>query len=132
MPRKRFLATIAMVIGLAVPLGIGIGVKAEDPRLARCGGDVRGNSVLTSFELSSAKLFWTRFPHAGMAPELEVDSPAYVVVFDGPATHLLMGPTRADGKAAIRPATRENVVCVVVDDVVNLYSEVDVTGFERQ
>lgn len=125
----------AMFVGSLIAVGIALIavsiVSAVDPRLTVCGGNDSGNKVQMTFEMAHGRDFWTHFPNAGKAPELEVEAAAYVVVFDGPAVHPLMVPNPdPDGtQPAIRLSKRDNVVCVVIDESMYLYSNVNTTGF---
>lgn len=59
----------------------------------------------------------------GISPELDVDSPAFVVLFDGPVPLPFSGgPPGPSG-----PAT--GVVCVVVEGQSTYYVNVDTTGW---
>jgi hypothetical protein len=128
MRNRLLLGSIAAgAIGIAAVSG----AMAQDQRLADCGAEVPGNRVLTTFDLAHARDFWLRFPAAGKAPELDVDDPAFVVVFDGPATQPLMAPAPdSSSGVALTSATRDNVVCVVIAGEPNLYSGVDMAGFK--
>jgi hypothetical protein len=104
-------------------------VAAQDPRLEACGANTAGNTVLARFELPRARDFWSRFPFAGRAPELETDQPAFVVVFNGPASHFVVG-TWIEGQGPdVRLDATENTVCVVAGGETNVYFNVDMAGF---
>ena len=135
---RRLLVMGVLIVALLVFAGPAFSKLIEDPRLRDCGaGTGSGNRVLSSFELAHARDFWTRFPEAGLAPELERDDPAFVVVFDGPATHMLAlapifvtaAPADQAGEIASANVTRNNVVCVVTAGGPYMYSEVNLTGF---
>ncbi len=69
---------------------------------------------MAAFEMSRARDFWTHFPNAARpAPELEVESPAYVVVFDGP-THVTGLSTRKGGSDGLTTQLLDGVVCVLL------------------
>jgi hypothetical protein len=93
----------ARAIALAVAtvqIGACAGLGGPDPRIAACGGS-GGGKVLTAFEMPRARDFWSHFPAAPReAPELEVDTPVFVVVFDGPTM--------------VRGAVLDDVVCVLM------------------
>jgi hypothetical protein len=93
----------ARAIALAVAtvqIGACAGLGGPDPRIAACGGS-GGGKVLTAFEMQRARDFWSHFPAAPReAPELEVDTPVFVVVFDGPTM--------------VRGAVLDDVVCVLM------------------
>lgn len=74
-----------------------------DPRLERCG--IRG-TVARTVELAHARDFFTVFPEAGLAPELDQEAPAVAFVYLGPVEV----PTIGRG----RRVPLQNAVCVVV------------------
>jgi len=78
---------------------------------------VRSQSPISSREPDSdrparARDFWLHFPaEKRRAPELELDTPAVVVVFDGPTTvPVLTGGT--NGQAPVAQVRLNDVVCV--------------------
>lgn len=88
---------------------------APDARIARCGGDDPGNDVLASFELKQARDFWKHFPQASrLAPELEVDTPAFVVVFDGPTRMTALSGMDTDASGGMTQVVLQDVVCVLL------------------
>ena len=126
----RRVVIASIIVGIAVLGPLAFRAAAVNAQLTACGANSLGNKVLVSFELGRARDFWTRFPNAGRAPELELDESAFVLVFDGPATHVLLtNPTTAGQSQRLSPRTRDSVVCVVVGGVPNLYSNVNETGF---
>jgi hypothetical protein len=127
----RLVRVVLGVIGVSyISIAILVsGVAAQDPRLEQCGANIPGNKVLTSFELPRARDFWSRFPTAGRAPELETDQPAFVVVFNGPASHFVVGTWIAGQDPDVRLGLSEKTVCVVAGSEVNVYANVDMAGF---
>ncbi len=124
--RRVAIAIAAFAITLGAALVVQGAVPA-DPRLDLCGGTAHGNKILAAFEMSRARDFWQHFPRALRAPELEVDSPAFVVAFDGPTRlDLWLGARSKPLEASV---TRDGVVCVVVDGIPNMYSGIDFTDF---
>lgn len=106
-------------------------VAAADSRVQTCLANVGDGEVLTSFEMPKAREFWTHFPKAGKAPELETESSAFVVVFSGPTSLVVAAAPPPDGTIgpAVTTAVRDGVVCVVVGDVPTYYSGIDFDGF---
>lgn len=131
--RSRVFAALLLGIGVATAFMV-VRAAAVDPRMVACGANDPANKVLATFDLPRARDFWVRFPSAGLAPELEVDDPAFVVVFDGPASHPVIGPgpdpESADGLAVTPQLTRDHVVCVVVKGAISIYSDVSFVGFQ--
>ena len=107
------------------------GANATDPRVARCLGS-RGE-VVAAFEVARAsQVMGEVFPNAGRAPELDVDTPAFVVVFDGPVD---LGDLRrlapvAPGQPG-PPRFGDSVVCVLVDGQPSVYSDVGLRDWRR-
>lgn len=110
---RRVLAIGLLLGAAAVSLAVGvIGALAPDARLAACGGANPANRVRAAFEMNQAREFWVHFPAASrQAPELDVDTPVYVVVFDGPVE--VAGLGGVDAQAGVRTTTLTNVVCVL-------------------
>ncbi len=105
---------------------------AGDARFARCG--VRDErTALYAFELAHASDFPVAFPSAGRAPELERPDPAFVLVLPPDGVNGQGGGAWVPGSPS--PAVEGGQrVCVVVgagaDAEVNLYSDVDLGGFD--
>lgn len=99
-----------------------------DPRLAAC--LAAAGPVEFAFEMPHARTYQRHFPAMGLAPELDVDDPAFVVVFAGGAQLLIGGggPPAASGGPTISPNPTERSVCVLVGDTPNLYEDVDISG----
>lgn len=123
----------AVAVGLLVYLGsVGIAL-GQDPREDLC--PIEGNKIAASFEMPSARDYSRYIPRMLRSPELETDSPAFVVVFDGP-TRLNVGGSVAgsDGDRQAAPANSgeySGVVCVVVDNDATVYTDVDITAWQR-
>lgn len=98
---------------------------ANDPRLSRCFGVPADMEFV--FEMIHARDYRSYFPHIGLAPELDVDESAFVVVFrDG-----WVGPPTSGVPGAGRPTPipGHRFVCVLADGgEPNLYADVDITG----
>jgi hypothetical protein len=107
--RRAWLAAGALV-SFAMVLVVGSAVS-RDQRISQCGGSNPANRVVAAFELDHARDFWTRFPAAPRgAPELEVDTPVFVVVFDGVTdVAVLAGPG-----GGLTAARLPDVVCVLM------------------
>jgi hypothetical protein len=104
-------------------------VDAADPRLAACGG--QADTVVAAFPFR-ADQYRDHFPEIGRSPELEVDAPAFAVVFDldHEPPHR-GGPLLGNGAAAPPPPPpMGHWVCVYLgapgDGVMNLYGDVDI------
>jgi hypothetical protein len=120
------LAGAVLVTGLVAAWN----ASAADVASAACGADDQKNVVLARFDLAHARSVWQRLPNLGLAPELLVDSPATVIVFNGPTTHVLSVAPADPGQPAVEmPVTRDHVICVFVNGIPNVYSKVDFTGF---
>ena len=126
MQGKRMLGTIAAataVLLLAVATASG-----TDPRLGDCAGPP--GKVGVAFDLVQARDLWQHIPGFLKAPELEVDAPAHVVVYDGPVTLAvsagsLTRPGAGPGDFVDRDY--ENVVCVAIGGDPTYYSSVDLS-----
>ena len=94
---------------------------AGDPRLARCSF----GPIQYAFVMDHARDYRRYFPMMGLSPELDVDAPAFVAVFEAgmaqpPTTGLGPGSTNEPG---------HRYVCILVDGGdPNLYGDVDITG----
>jgi hypothetical protein len=111
------LLSLAVLAGLWAASQIGH-VQSADARLEECGGTNPANRVAAAFELSHASEFWDHFPLAPRgAPELEVDTPVYVVVFEGPTAVAVLGqmpgPEPSDASyVPLETVLLNDVVCV--------------------
>jgi hypothetical protein len=95
-------------------------VSGTDPRLGACGGPI-GN-VRAAFDLAHARDLWNHIPGFLGAPELEIDDPAHVVVYDAPMKMDITGKPRASGRQ-----TFDHVVCVAIHGDQTYYSSVDLS-----
>lgn len=100
---------------------------AGDPRLARCG--VPPATASHAFEMAHARDYQRHLPAMLLAPELDVDDPAFVVVFD-------VGHTFGAGGGLGQTSTNQpgnHDVCILVGHdpataTPNIYGDIDVTG----
>jgi hypothetical protein len=68
-------------------------------------------------------------PRMGRSPELEIDAPAYVVIYDGVVHLAITGAPRPNGAAGNpQPDGIAGVVCVVVNGSPTIYANVDSSG----
>ncbi len=89
---------------------------AGDPRLDACFGDA--GEVEAAFEMRAARDYQRHLPGMLRSPELEVDDPAFVVVFAGDVSLPRVQPASGEGQ----------IVCVLVGDTPNVYVGVDTSG----
>ena len=111
------------VIALRPPLYIGGPPRppdpaafAGDPRLDACFADA--GEVEAAFEMRAARDYQRHLPGMLRSPELEVDDPAFVVIFAGDVSLPRIQPASGDGQ----------IVCVLVGDTPNVYVGVDTSG----
>jgi len=129
-------AVLGATAAFALAVGV-IGALAPDARLAGCGGANPANQVRAAFEMSQAREFWAHFPSAPrLAPELNVDTPVFVVVFDGPVA--VTGLGGVNDSSGLQTATLTNVVCVLMppsalypDGEPLIYYDVPLEGFRH-
>jgi len=99
-------------------------IDRADARFEACGGV--GNDVVAAFPMRAAD-YQSHFPQIGRAPELEVDEPAFAVVF-GEDARLPIGGERADEE----PGT--HFMCVYLGTpptgTPNWYAGVDIEGMK--
>jgi hypothetical protein len=123
---------VGILLGMFAPvltLGFVGSALGGDERIARCGGEIGDNTVVSAFQIDAAADIWKFLPAMGISPELSQDSqPAYVVVFqDG------YQPTAFAGNpfAVDQPQARlDGVVCVIRSDGYPiLYTNVSRSGF---
>jgi hypothetical protein len=121
------------VAGCVAPAGQGSpAVDQTDPRFAACSGPT--GPVIAAFPMAAARDYHVHLPQMGISPELDVDTPAFVVVFAG----MWPGP---DGGAAPPPgstwpprslAPGAHDVCIWVGDATtgspNVYEDVSTAG----
>jgi hypothetical protein len=97
---------------------------AGDPRLLQCYGPETEMEFV--FVMDHSRDYRRYLPAMGLSPELDVDEPAFAVVFrdgwEGP-------PTRGDDGPRSTPAPGLHFVCVIPEGgAANLYGDVDITG----
>jgi len=83
--------TAAVGLALAAVLAsivVGCDEMIDDQRLQACGGTVPGNRVERTVDLSRARDYRLSVPEIGEHPELNVDAPVFLVLFEGQATIL--------------------------------------------
>jgi hypothetical protein len=97
---------------------------AGDPRVAACLGTTA--PVQYAFEMTHARDYQRHLPAMLLSPELDVDDPAFVVVF-APGARIVGGAPPPASDAASEPANSRSV-CVLVAGVPNLYENVDISG----
>jgi hypothetical protein len=105
-------------------------VDAADPRFEECHGHVDTVDATVAF---TARDYQDHFPLMGRAPELEVDTPAFAVVFEeggGPMPITGQIPRPGD-EPPVEPAeSRHRTVCIYVgqppDGEGHVYFDVDV------
>ncbi len=104
---------------------------AGDPRLSRCGVPLA--TPLYAFELAHAGDYHRHLPAMLLAPELDVDDPAFVVVFDGPQPFGLSG---GPGPPSSNEPGNHDVCILVGHDpataTLNIYGNVDVSGLTAE
>ncbi len=145
-PRRGWLMTAAAAALVVVAVSVGILVLPRssgghvpvppdpaafvgDPRLASCFGGA--GEVQYAFELTHARDYQRYLPNMLLAPELDVDDPAFVVVFGQgvrPNIGILGAPGISTGPQTAPPASHR-YVCVFAAGFPNLYSDVDIDGF---
>ncbi len=91
---------------------------AGDPRMTACYAGA--GEVEAAFEMRHARDYQRHLPGMLRSPELEVDDPAFVVIFVGEVSLPRIGPASGDGQ----------IVCVLVGDTPNVYVGVDTTGLQ--
>jgi len=104
---------------------------AGDPRLARCG--VPPATASHAFEMAHARDYRRHLPATLLAPELDVDDPAFVVVFDGPHPGGVLGGVGAS--TSNQPGNHDMCVLVGHDPAtatLNIYGNVDVSGLTAE
>jgi hypothetical protein len=99
----------------------------DDPRFKSCGGE--SQPVLMAFPLDHARDYLKAFPNMGYSPELQVDQPAFVVVFDGPWHGARLGGRFAPSSGTPAPTpTRPpgtNDMCIWLEGYPIYYAEID-------
>ena len=120
--RAKFGAALSLV---AVLTAFGLlyvqAVAGSDARFRACGGSA--GHVRAAFALNHARDIQSHYPHLLRTPELETDSPAFVVDFDGDTAIPLM----TVNPRAPQITSFKNVMCVFADGAPNWYFDVDKT-----
>lgn len=106
---------------------------ASDPRLARCGTTVEG--ALAAFEMAHASEYRVVLPKMLLAPELDIATPAFVVVYKGvqPFPVSVAPPPSGQSWPPRSLAPDHHDVCVLVGAdpataELNVYDDVDISG----
>jgi hypothetical protein len=107
---------------------------AGDPRLAACFANA--GPVEFAFEMAHARDYQRHLPKMLLAPELDVEDAAFVVVFERGAQlrlPLTGTPTASGGPTdAASVAGDPRTVCILVADTPNVYENVDITGMQAK
>lgn len=130
-------AVVAVVAFLVVKLPPSAGpsaspsfpVVATDPRFTACSGTTFRDQVIAAFPFIAAD-YRRHFPNMGRSPELEVDQPAFAVVFEeGLQPPGVLGRLNRSSPAA---SPSGHMVCVYVGEAPDgepyYYVDVDITG----
>jgi hypothetical protein len=104
---------------------------AGDPRLARCGATVE--TAIDVFEMAHARDYRLHLPAMGLSPELDVDSPGFVVVYRDMQRFPVLGALGGPSEPPRSLAPGDHDVCVLVgadpaSAELNVYTDVDITG----
>ena len=107
---------------------------AGDARLALCGASV--DTALFAFEMSQARDYWLYLPAMLLSPELDVDEPAFVVVYRSVHPFPVLGAPPPDGqvrapRTSVAPGLHDVCVLVGADATTaerNVYSDVNTAG----
>lgn len=106
---------------------------AGDPRLARCGATVQ--TAVAVFEMSHARDYRLHLPAMGLAPELDVGAPGFVVVFRDMQPFAVVGAPPPAGQTwpprSLAPGHHDLCVLVGSDAAsaeMNVYDDVDIAG----
>ena len=108
-------------------------IMASDPRYAACSGTTFQDQVIAAFPLVAAN-YQRHFPNMGRSPELEVDQPAFAVVFN----ERIQPPGVLGGVNQSPPAASPSghMVCVYVGEAPRgepyYYVDVDLTGMRAE
>jgi hypothetical protein len=103
---------------------------AGDPRLAACFADA--GPVEYAFEMAHALDYLRHLPRMLLAPELDVEDAAFVVVFEKGAQLRLpiTGTPTASGSPTDAATGDPRTVCILVANTPNVYENVDITGMQ--
>lgn len=138
MANRRHLGLVAGVFVAVVGLGAIlvardglVGGEARPPDPAAFAGDPRLDACLAglgtvefAFEMRQARDYRRHLPAMGRSPELEVDDPAFALIFAAGVSGIGGG----GNPAPTQPGHR--AVCVLVGTSPNLYTDVDIAGFQ--
>jgi hypothetical protein len=124
-----------VLVGACVAPGAGSSpaIDRTDARFTACAGDAA--PIMAAFPMAAASDYRAHIPKMGLSPELDVSTPAFVVVFEGmypggpyqavPPPSGTTWPPRS-----LAPGTHD--LCIWVGDVGsgerNVYSDVDTAG----
>jgi hypothetical protein len=101
-------------------------IAADDPRFVECAGLLYRDRVIAAFPIMAAD-YHRHLPNMGRSPELEVEAPAFLVVFD-----VGVVPPGLSGGVGSRPPPTGHTVCVYLgepqDGVRTFYGDVDIAG----
>jgi hypothetical protein len=106
---------------------------AGDPRLARCGASV--DTASDAFEMAHARDYRRYLPAMGSSPELDVETPAFVVVYRSMQPFPAFGAAPPPGQTwkprSLEPGRHDICVLVGTDAAtaeMTVYSDVDISG----
>jgi len=116
-------------LGLLTACTAIVGMDRADPRFAECGGTADNAAAAFAF---IARDYKRHFPFMGRSPELEVDAPAFAVVFvEGHQVATFGLRQQAEHQAPAGDSTTGRFVCVYVGTppggAYNIYGNVDVS-----
>lgn len=106
-----------------------------DARLARCGATPE--SALAVFEMTHARDYRLHLPSMGLSPELDINSPGFVVVYRAMQPFGISGAPAPDGfspappRGSVTPGRHDLCVLVGADAATaeqNIYADVDIAG----
>jgi hypothetical protein len=106
---------------------------AGDSRLARCGASV--DTASDAFEMAHARDYRRYLPAMGSSPELDVETPAFVVVYRSMQPFPVFGAAPPPGQTwkprSLEPGRHDICVLVGTDAAtaeMTVYSDVDISG----
>lgn len=122
---RRRVAVTSVVLASAIAVwmvGGALSAAATDARLRACGLDP-ATQPRAMFQLVHASDIRQNFPNVPDLPELAAEPrSAWVIVVDGPVTMPHFGPPGSN------PAPAKSIVCVIMDNVPTVYSDLDLSG----